>query len=63
MKKVQANKAEALKLEEIEKRLLEASLKELAVATSTPSVTPATSVTTNVLSGFDAADDDDVVFK
>mmetsp|Transcript_33915 Transcript_33915/g.34548 ORF Transcript_33915/g.34548 Transcript_33915/m.34548 type:complete len:251 (+) Transcript_33915:127-879(+) len=53
LKKVQANKAEAIKVEEAEKALREASIAGEAAEGSS----------TNVMSGFDAADDEDVVFK
>ena len=55
LKKVQANKAQAIKLEELTKALLIKEEAAVAVAEGGNS--------TNVLSGFDAADDEDVVFK
>ena len=56
LKKVQSKKAEKLKAEELEKEAQKASLEDDHKLSSASS-------STNVLSGFDAADDDDVVFK
>jgi hypothetical protein len=65
LKKVQSKKADRQKAEAVEKTERDAAaelkIQKTGEAISKLSVTPVSS--TNVLSGYDAADDEDVVFK
>ena len=68
LKKVQAKKAEKQKIDGDEKAAklaaeLAQTAKDLDISGGNPIMKPATAANTNVLSGFDAADDEDVVFK